>query len=135
MAVAISPQRSHAECSSSDFRSQPRLEWAAEQGAAEQPPPVQAAAEQGVGLRPVRGKAVMLHLVQPIGPGGKAIDERGLARANEARREISSPTGRRSAPQYVSQVGPTRLAEQVRSFASPRRSSDECDPTWCDGST
>jgi hypothetical protein len=45
-------------------------------------------------------KAVVLDLVQPAGSGGRAIGERGLARANEADREISSPTGRGSAPDY-----------------------------------
>jgi hypothetical protein len=36
--------------------------------------------------------------MQPIWPGGRAVDERGLARAEEVNRRISSPTRRRSAP-------------------------------------
>jgi hypothetical protein len=39
----------------------------------------------------------MLHFMQPIWPSGRAIDERGLARA-EVNRRISSPTRRGSAP-------------------------------------
>ena len=38
-------------------------------------------------------EAVMLDLVQPAGSGGRAIDQDGLARANEADGRISSPAG------------------------------------------
>jgi hypothetical protein len=43
-------------------------------------------------------EAVMLDLVQPAGSGGRAIGERRFARADEADRRMSSPTGRGAAP-------------------------------------
>jgi hypothetical protein len=43
-------------------------------------------------------EAVMLDLVQPTGTGGRTIDERGLARAEETGRRESSPEGRGGAP-------------------------------------
>jgi hypothetical protein len=45
-------------------------------------------------------EAVLLDLVQPPGSGGRAVDERGLARAEEAFWRICSPTGRRGAPGF-----------------------------------
>jgi hypothetical protein len=38
-------------------------------------------------------ETVVLDLVPPAGSGGRAIDKRGLARADEADRGISSPAG------------------------------------------
>jgi hypothetical protein len=64
------------------------------------------------GSRPVRARpasghgceAVMLDLVQPAGSGRRAIDERKLARADEADWRISSPAGCRGAEGYEPQV-------------------------------
>jgi hypothetical protein len=49
-------------------------------------------------------ETVMLDFVQPTGSGGRAIDQYGLAWADEADCRISSPTGRGGAPGYGFQV-------------------------------
>ena len=41
---------------------------------------------------------VVFDFMQPPGSGGRMIDERGLARADEAERRIASPAGRWGAP-------------------------------------
>jgi hypothetical protein len=56
-----------------------------------------AAAPDFSALAQLAGKnpeAIVFHLMQPAGSGGRAIGERGLARANEADWRISSPAGR-----------------------------------------
>jgi hypothetical protein len=45
-------------------------------------------------------EAVVLDLVQPAGPGGRAIDQYQLAWPEEADWRIPSPTGRRGAPWF-----------------------------------
>jgi hypothetical protein len=46
-------------------------------------------------------EAVVLDFMQPAWSGWRAVGERWLARANEADREISPPTGRWGAPDNV----------------------------------
>ena len=77
-------------------------------------------------------ETVMLHFVEPAGAGGRTVDERGLARANEAGQRDASPPGRRSAPGYVSQVAPGTAVAANRSWPltaladrlSPRTADD-----------
>ena len=46
-------------------------------------------------------ETVMLDFVQPTGSGGRAINERGFAWADEADRRESSPKGRRGPPRLA----------------------------------
>jgi hypothetical protein len=60
-----------------------------------------AAAPDVSALAQLAGKdpeAVVLHLVQPTGSGGRAMSERGLTRPDEADWQISSPARCRGAP-------------------------------------
>jgi hypothetical protein len=43
-------------------------------------------------------EAVVFYFMQPAGSGGRALDERRFARANEAGRNAPSPAGRWGAP-------------------------------------
>jgi hypothetical protein len=65
-------------------------------------------------------EAVMLDFVQPTGSGGRAINERGFAGADEADRRYSCPAGRGGAPRR------TRSNHEAEAAVASARSVVAC---------